>query len=48
MSLSADDARMIRRVKNEEDCDELEGDLDRAYTSLDYKRLADTIKFEYG
>ncbi len=29
MSLFADDAKLLRRVKTEEDCDELESDLDR-------------------
>ncbi len=31
MSLFADDAKLLRRVKTEGDCDELEGDLDRVY-----------------
>ncbi len=31
MSLFADDAKLLRRVKTEKDCDELESDLDRVY-----------------
>ncbi len=31
MSLFADNGKLLRRVKIEEDCDELERDLDRVY-----------------
>ncbi len=31
MSLFADDTKLLRRVKTEKDCDELQSDLDREY-----------------